>query len=176
MPERDPVDAYVALGANLGDAAATLRAVPKALDELPGVSLVTASSLYRSAPLPTSATATSADLGPDYLNGVVHLRTRLNAPGLLQALLDVERRFGRVRSPTLRYAPRTLDLDLLLYGSGQLHSPQLQVPHPRMGERAFVLVPLAELAPRLDIPGLGPLGGLLGAVANQPLHAVPKPD
>ncbi len=173
MPERDPVDAYIALGANLGDAVATLRAAQAALGRLTGVDMVAASRLYRSAPLPasTGTTGEAAGLGPDYVNGVVHLRTRLSAPELLQALLDLEQQFGRVRSPTLRYAPRTLDLDLLLYGSGQVHSPSLTVPHPRMAERAFVLVPLAELAPDLHLPCLGPVQALAAAVAHQPLRA-----
>jgi 2-amino-4-hydroxy-6-hydroxymethyldihydropteridine diphosphokinase len=177
MPERDPVDAYIALGANLGDAVATLRAAQAALGRLTGVDVVAASRLYRSAPLPASTGTTdeATGLGPDYVNGVVHLRTRLSAPELLQALLDLEQQFGRVRSPTLRYAPRTLDLDLLLYGSGQVHSPSLTVPHPRMAERAFVLVPLAELAPHLQVPGLGPVSRLAQAVAAQPLTLAPSP-
>lgn len=136
---RPEVTAYVALGANLGDAAQTLRDALQSLAHTPGIRLVQASSLYRTAPIESS--------GPDYLNAVAEVATVLTAPDLLVALQAIENAAGRERP--YRNAPRTLDLDLLLYGSARIESPQLTVPHPRMGQRAFVLVPLAEIAPSL---------------------------
>jgi len=135
---REPVTAYVALGANLGDAVQALRDALRALNALPGSHLVKASSLYRTAPVDSS--------GPDYINAVAEVSTRLTAPGLLHALQAVESAAGRERP--YRNAPRTLDLDVLLYGSARIDSPALTVPHPRMAERAFVLVPLSEVAPQ----------------------------
>ena len=136
---RPPVTAYVALGANLGDAAQTLRDALASLTHTPGIRLVKASSLYRTAPIDSS--------GPDYLNAVAEVSTTLTAPALLAALQAIETAHGRERP--YRNAPRTLDLDLLLYGSARIESATLTVPHPRMGERAFVLVPLSEVAPAL---------------------------
>ena len=135
--ERPAVTAYVALGANLGDAAQTLRDALHSLDHAPGLRLVKASSLYRTAPIESS--------GPDYVNAVAEVSTTLTAPDLLTALQAIENAAGRERP--YRNAPRTLDLDLLLYGSARIDSPQLTVPHPRMWERAFVLVPLKDVAP-----------------------------
>lgn len=137
--QRPEVTAYVALGANLGDAAQTLRDALQRLDRTPGVRLLNASSLYRTAPIDSS--------GPDYLNAVAEVGTTLTAPNLLAALQGIEQAHGRERP--YRNAPRTLDLDLLLFGEGRIESPHLTVPHPRMWERAFVLVPLAEVAPNL---------------------------
>ena len=136
---RDEVRAFVALGANLGDAAQTLRDALTALGGTPGVRLVQASSLYRTAPIESS--------GPDYINAVAEVATTLTAPGLLRALKAIEQGAGRERP--YRNAPRTLDLDLLLYGSAKIDSETLTVPHPRMWERAFVLVPLHEIRPEL---------------------------
>lgn len=136
---RPEVTAYVALGANLGDAAATLRQALQTLGATPGLRLVRASSLYRTAPVDSS--------GPDYINAVAEVATTLTAPALLRALQAIENAAGRERP--YRNAPRTLDLDLLLYGGARIESPDLTVPHPRMEERAFVLVPLAEVAPSL---------------------------
>ncbi|WP_137918740.1 2-amino-4-hydroxy-6-hydroxymethyldihydropteridine diphosphokinase [Hydrogenophaga sp. 2FB] len=138
MPtSRAEVTAFVALGANLGDAAQALRDALAALNATAGVRLVRASSLYRTAPIDSS--------GPDYLNAVAEVSTTLTAPALLDALQAIEQTAGRERP--YRNAPRTLDLDLLLYGDGRIDSPRLTVPHPRMQERAFALVPLAEIAP-----------------------------
>lgn len=134
---RSEVTAFVALGANLGNAAQTLRDALHSLARTPGLRLVKASSLYRTAPIDSS--------GPDYLNAVAEVVTTLTAPAVLAALQRIEHANGRERP--YRNAPRTLDLDLLLYGGGRVGSPQLTVPHPRMWERAFVLVPLAEIAP-----------------------------
>ena len=136
---RDPVTVYVALGANLGDAAATIRWAIDRIGQLPHTGLVQRSALYATAPLESS--------GPDYINAVVEISTRLAAPDLLHQLQAVERQAGRERP--YRNAPRTLDLDVLLYGSARISSPQLLVPHPRMQARAFVLVPLAEIASTL---------------------------
>lgn len=136
---RTEVTAYVALGANLGDAARSLHDALQALGGTPGIKLAKASSLYRTAPVDSS--------GPDYLNAVAEVTTTLSAPALLAALLGIENAAGRERP--YRNAPRTLDLDLLLYGSARIDSPDLTVPHPRMWQRAFVLVPLAEIAPDL---------------------------
>jgi 2-amino-4-hydroxy-6-hydroxymethyldihydropteridine diphosphokinase len=136
---RELVNVYAGLGANLGHARQSIDAAILALGKLPETLLVGRSSFYQSAPF-------QAD-GPDYTNAVVHLRTRLNAIDLLRAFQSVEDLAGRERP--YRNAPRTLDIDLLLYGNGNIQSPELQVPHPRMHERAFVLLPLSELAPEL---------------------------
>lgn len=128
---------YVALGANLGDAQATVLQAINALAQLPGTRLLRASSLYRTTPFEAS--------GPDFINAVAAISTRLSAPELLLCLQQLEHDQGRQRP--FRNAPRTLDLDILLYGDAVINTPDLQVPHPRMGQRAFVLVPLAEIAP-----------------------------
>ena len=152
------VDAYIGLGANLGDARATLGAAFNALQALPESELVRRSSIYRSAPIDSS--------GPDYLNAVAHLRTALDAHELMAHLQSIERSHGRERP--YRNAPRTLDLDLLLYGDEIIDdAPTLIVPHPRMHERAFVLAPLAEVAPGLVIPGRGAVASLLSTVGDQ---------
>jgi 2-amino-4-hydroxy-6-hydroxymethyldihydropteridine diphosphokinase len=134
---REPVTAFIALGANLGDAAATLRAAVAAIDRLPGTRVVRRSSLYRTAPHEAS--------GPDFINAVVEVSTCLCAPELLAGLQQLELAAGRERP--YPNAPRTLDLDILLYGNARIDGPRLRVPHPRMMERAFVLVPLSEIAP-----------------------------
>lgn len=139
MVLRDPVRAFVGLGANLGDPAATLRVALGGLARLPATRLVRASGLYGSTPVDSS--------GPDYVNAVAEIHTCLSAPALLVALQQQELQAGRERP--YRNAPRTLDLDLLLFGTGRIASPALTVPHPRMAERAFVLMPLAEIAPEL---------------------------
>jgi 2-amino-4-hydroxy-6-hydroxymethyldihydropteridine diphosphokinase len=136
---RELVNVYAGLGANLGHARQSIDSAILALGKLPETLLVGRSSFYQSAPF-------QAD-GPDYTNAVVHLRTRLNAIDLLRAFQSVEDLAGRERP--YHNAPRTLDIDLLLYGDGNIQSPELQVPHPRMHERAFVLLPLSELAPEL---------------------------
>ena len=132
------VHAWVGLGANLGDAAAALRQALQALAHTPGICLLRTSSLYRSAPVDAH--------GPDYLNAVAEIATTLSPHDLLAALQALEHAAGRERP--YRNAPRTLDLDLLLYGDECVTTPDLTVPHPRMFERAFVLRPLAELAPQ----------------------------
>jgi len=131
------VTAYVALGANLGDARAAVAQALHDLGTLPRTQLLRASSLYRSAPVDSS--------GPDYINAVAEIRTDLSPDELLAQLQRLEQAAGRERP--WRNAPRTLDLDLLLYDELRLDSATLTIPHPRMAERAFVLVPLAEIAP-----------------------------
>jgi len=153
--------AYVGLGANLGDAAATVRAALDALAWLPTTALVKASSLYRTAPQGEGAD------GPDYVNAVAQLETSLAPEALLRALQGIEQAHGRQRSR--RNAPRTLDLDLLLYDDLQLADPGLTLPHPRLHQRAFVLQPLAEIAPGVVIPGLGTLSSWLQASSGQPI-------
>lgn len=143
-----PVIAFVGLGGNLGDAVATLRSAVQALGGLPKTRLLQASGLYRT---PAWGLRQQAD----FINGVVMLETRLQARALLQALLAVERDFGRQREAALRWGPRTLDLDLLLYGDAVIGEPGLQVPHPHLHERAFALVPLLEIAPDILIPEQG---------------------
>jgi 2-amino-4-hydroxy-6-hydroxymethyldihydropteridine diphosphokinase len=138
------VIAYVALGGNVGDPALALRQAVERIAQLPGTSVTRRSSLYRTAPVDST--------GPDYINAVAEISTSLSAPELLEQLQAIERAAGRERP--YRNAPRTLDLDVLLYGSARIDSARLQVPHPRMNERAFVLVPLAEIAPHLVPPAL----------------------
>jgi len=149
------VTAYIALGANLDDPAAQVMAGCAALAGLPQTRLVGRSSLYRTAPVGY------ADQ-PDFINAVAAVDTGLTPRALLDALLAIEVEHGRVRK--FANAPRTLDLDVLLYGDLELHEDGLTIPHPRMHERAFVLVPLAEMAPRLLVPGRGAVGELLRAV------------
>ncbi len=136
---RAPVTAYVAIGANLGDASTAVLCAINDLAELPQTDLVAQSSQYQTAP--------SASSGPDYINAVVEMSTRLTAQELLLALQQIEFEAGRDRP--YPNAPRTLDLDILLYGEARIESTHLSIPHPRMFERAFVLVPLAEIAPAL---------------------------
>jgi 2-amino-4-hydroxy-6-hydroxymethyldihydropteridine diphosphokinase len=135
--ERSEVLAYIALGANLGDAQATVLTAMQSVAALPETRLIACSSLYRTVPFEAA--------GPDFINAVVAVSTRLNAPELLMNLQRLEIGAGRERP--YRNAPRTLDLDILLYGEASISSGSLHIPHPRMGERAFVLVPLAEIAP-----------------------------
>ncbi len=153
------VAAYIGLGANLGDPAQAVRDAIAQLAQLPQTALVRQSSLYASAPIDAS--------GDDFINAVVQLDTGLSPQALLKALQQVELDFGRQRP--FRNAPRTLDLDILLYGDRVIDEPGLHVPHPRMCARAFVLLPLLELAPDIDVPGHGPAQAQLAGVQNQPI-------
>ena len=155
--------AYVALGANLGDAQATLRLAIAALGELPDTRLLRASSLYASA-------AIGYENQPDFINAVALVDTALAPQDLLDALLSLEHDFGRERS--FRNAPRLLDLDVLLYAEAIINSPKLHVPHPRMHERAFVLMPLAEISPDLQIPGLGSVNSLMQQLPPQRIRRI----
>ena len=143
----EPTIAYIGLGANLGDAAAALTRAVRALRSLPHTQLLGCSLVYKTVPLDTDAGREVAADGQDYLNAVVALATRLLPLVLLDELQQIEQAAGRERP--YRNAPRTLDLDLLLYGDQHINTPRLSVPHPRMTQRAFVLVPLADIAPGL---------------------------
>ena len=146
--------AYIALGSNLGDREATIRGAVAALAAEPGIEVVAVSSLVDTAPVGIVDQ-------PRFLNGAAVLETALRAQSLLALLLDVERRFGRRREGVPAQGPRTLDLDLLLYGDEEIDEPGLRVPHPRLHERAFVLGPLSEIAPGLEVPGKGEVQTLL---------------
>ncbi len=156
--------AFVALGSNLADPVTQLGAAFDELARLPHTRLVARSSLWRSAPVGYLDQ-------PDFVNAVAELETTLEAETLLAHLLDIERRHGRVRE--FQNAPRTLDLDIALYGDQRIDTPTLTVPHPRMHGRAFVLLPLNQLAPDLAIPGHGPLRDLLPGVVGQNLEVMP---
>ncbi|MGI4720638.1 MAG: 2-amino-4-hydroxy-6-hydroxymethyldihydropteridine diphosphokinase [Janthinobacterium lividum] len=149
--------AYIGIGANLGDAQANVLDAVRRLALLDGTMVVETSGLYRTAPVDSS--------GPDYINAVACIDTAFDPFELLAALQDIEQAHGRERP--YRNAPRTLDLDLLLYGDQIIASDSLVVPHPRMHERGFVLAPLAEVAPDLVIPGVGPVHDYLPLVASQ---------
>ncbi len=153
---RDPVTACVALGANLGDARATVLKAFDALDHVSETRVTARSRLYRTAPHQAH--------GPDFVNAVVCVQTRLTAPALLDALQALENAAGRERP--YRHAPRTLDLDLLFFGDARIGSPRLTVPHPRWRSRAFVLRPLADVAPeRVSAEDLR-------AVQDQPIESL----
>lgn len=160
------VIATIGLGANLNDPAAQVEYALAELDRLPGTRLIAHSSLYASAPVGYVDQ-------PDFINAVAQVETTLAPRALLDALLDIEHRHGRERS--FRNAPRTLDLDLLLYGTAHFHEDALTLPHPRMTERAFVLLPLLEIAPDTLIPGQGLAADWLAACSDQTLSALPTP-
>jgi 2-amino-4-hydroxy-6-hydroxymethyldihydropteridine diphosphokinase len=145
--------AYIGLGANLGDREANMRTALAALDERPGVRVAAVSSFRETDPVGYLDQ-------PRFLNAAAALETELDPRALLDALLSVERGLGRTREGP-RFGPRTIDLDLLLYGESRIDEPGLRVPHPRLHERAFVLEPLAELDRTLVVPGQGPLETLL---------------
>lgn len=153
------ITAYVGLGANLGLARQTLEAAAAELAATPGVQSLELARFYRTAPVDAG--------GPDYTNTVARVRCTLPALDLLDRLQSIEREHGRTR--LYRNAPRTLDLDLLLYGDEQIAHERLTVPHPRMHERAFVLVPLADLAPDLEL-AQGRLADLLACVGDQAIE------
>ncbi len=155
MSQRETV--YIGVGANLGFAEDAVLNALADLGELPDTEFLCASGLYRSAPQDAE--------GPDFINAAAQLATGLDPEALLAHLLAIEARHGRVR--TTRNAPRTLDLDLLLYGTRTIATAGLVVPHPRMTSRAFVLLPLLEIEPALVIPGHGPAQNLLAALGGQ---------
>ena len=157
-PDRaPPVLAAVGLGANVGAAAATLREALHALDELPGTAVLRSSPLYR-----TRAWGNTQQ--PDFTTAAALLQTSLDARALLDGLLGIERRFGRERGRGEQWGPRSLDLDLLLYGEACIDEPGLRVPHPYLHERAFVLLPLSRIAAQMTVPGKGRVGALLAMV------------
>jgi 2-amino-4-hydroxy-6-hydroxymethyldihydropteridine diphosphokinase len=164
-PRGRGIAAYIGIGSNLDNPAAQVSQALSELERLPGSSLAECSALYRTAPVGLRDQ-------PDYVNAAVRIETRLGADDLLAALQAIERRHGRLRGG-IRWGPRTLDLDILLYGEEIIDRPGLRVPHPEMTSRAFVLVPLADIAPLdLRIPRAGTLGSCLDAVPRdgvQPL-------
>jgi 2-amino-4-hydroxy-6-hydroxymethyldihydropteridine diphosphokinase len=149
--------AYVALGSNLGDREATIRGALAELDAAPGVRVVAVSTLVETEPVGYLDQ-------PRFLNGAAALETDLPARELLALLLETERRHGRRRKGVPAQGPRTLDLDLLLYGDAEIDEEGLQIPHPRLHERAFVLGPLAELDPALQVPRKGQVQTLLAGL------------
>jgi 2-amino-4-hydroxy-6-hydroxymethyldihydropteridine diphosphokinase len=161
----DPVIAFVGLGANLGDAAATVRDALRALDVLPQTRLLRASRLYRSR-------AWGVETQPDFINAVAMLESRLPARTLLDELLAIERAHGRDRNAETRWWPRTLDLDLLLHGEAIIDEPGLRVPHPHLHERAFALLPLVEVAPDAVIPGRGLARDIAAVMAGDGIQAL----
>lgn len=158
-----PETAFIALGANLEDPVAQVLRGFEALAGLPASRVVARSSLYRTAPVGVAGQ-------PDFINAVAAIETALPATELLPALLNLEARQGRLRHTPL--APRTLDLDLLLYGQTEIALPELTVPHPRMHLRAFVLAPLLEIAPDCAIPGRGTARAWWPAVASQAIARI----
>jgi 2-amino-4-hydroxy-6-hydroxymethyldihydropteridine diphosphokinase len=152
-------EAYIGLGSNLGDSVAEIRAALAALSRVRGISVDACSSLYRTGPVGELAQ-------PDFVNAVCRVQTSLAPRALLEVLLDIEAQRGRLRRGASG-GPRILDLDLLLYDGASIDSPGLVVPHPRLHERAFVLYPLVEIAPSLNVPGRGPVQALAGRCAGQ---------
>jgi 2-amino-4-hydroxy-6-hydroxymethyldihydropteridine diphosphokinase len=161
-----PVRAYVGLGGNVGLAEDTLRSAVSAFDALPSTRLVRASRLYRTP-------AWGRVEQPDFVNAVAAIETTLAPRALLDGLLGIERAHGRERNDEAqRWGPRTLDLDLLLYGENEIDEPGLRVPHPHLHERAFVLVPLCEIAPEVVIPGHGVVSDVRRRVADREITAI----
>ena len=157
--------AYLGLGANLGDARQTLKDAVVCLAQQHTINVLAKSSLYRTAPIDAG--------GDDYFNCAVKLDTSLPAQHLLALCQKIEHHFGRERP--FRNAPRTLDLDILLYGDQSIDEADLIVPHPRLIERAFALVPLVEIDAALDIPGHGRAAALLDGVSDQRIEKVQPP-
>lgn len=151
-PRKESTTAYIGLGANLGERGATLRRALAEIDRLVGTRVRMVSSFHETKPV-------GVDDQPDFVNAVARVETALPARDLLEALLQIERGLGRDRSRERRWGPRTIDLDLLLYGTARIDEPGLVVPHPRLMERAFVTEPLREVmeTPSLAIPGQGML-------------------
>ena len=160
-----PTRVYVGVGGNVGDVETTLAEAMWALDSLPQTSMRAQSRMYRTPPWGNTDQ-------PPFINAVVELQTRLAPRVLLDLLLDIELRFGRNRSEGEKWGPRELDLDLLMYGDEQLDEPGMHLPHPHLHERAFVLVPLAEIAPKLEIFGVGTVSELLKAVDTTGIEAI----
>ena len=155
--------AYIALGSNLENPISQVRQAFDELKQLSGIDLVRQSSLYKSAPVGRLDQ-------PDIINAVALIETRLTPHDLLNALLSIEQQHGRLRESL--NAPRTLDLDILMYDDLQCHDEKLTLPHPRMSQRAFVLKPLFEIAPDCHIPGLGHIAPLLVACHEQQLEQI----
>lgn len=151
------VTAYIGVGTNMGDKEANIRQALEMISNIPGVILNRAASIYKTEPV--------GFLEQDwFLNTVVEIATELAPLTLLEKLLDIENRMGRVRA--IHWGPRVIDLDIVLYGDAVINTPRLTVPHPRMAERAFVLAPLAELEPGLELKGLGRVSRLAGELVG----------
>ncbi len=152
--------AFIGLGSNLGDRRATIERALELLAAAPGVRILAVSTLRDTDPVGYVDQ-------PDFLNGAAEVDTELSAPELLGVLLEIENDLGRVRDPAQRFGPRTVDLDLLLYGDETIDEPELTVPHPRLAERAFALEPLVELDPSLALPDGRRLKDILGMLADE---------
>ncbi len=161
--------AWVGLGSNLGPSEGILVEAVEALDQLPETDLEAVSSLYRTAPW-------GDEDQPDFLNAVVRLRTGLDPRTLLEALLAIEETLGRDRDAERRWGPRRIDLDLLMHGDTRTGEASLTLPHPRLHERSFVLVPLAELDATLEVPGRGSVADLLDRTGRSGVERVAGPD
>ena len=161
------VTAYIGLGSNLENPAAQIARAIDALETLPHTQFRAVSNFYRNPPM-------GPQDQPDFVNAVLAIETGLSPRALLNAMQTIEQAHGRARS-VQRWGPRTIDLDLLVYGDELLSEDQLEVPHPGIAERAFVLVPLAEIAPQLAIPALAPLSTLLAAVDCTSVLPMPAP-
>ena len=157
-------DVYIGLGSNLDDPVQQLNRAIAGLGRIPATQVCSVSSYYQSRPV-------GPQEQPDYINAVVYVQTGLSAEDLLEHLQQIENRQGRVRS--MRWGPRTLDLDMLLYGEHVINSPNLQVPHPEMYQRGFVLKPLAEIAPQLNIFGYGTVQSLMQKIDTADVHKLP---
>lgn len=156
--------AYVALGANLGEPLKALNEVIEVINQENGVCVEACSHFYQTAPIDSS--------GPDYMNAVICVSTSLSAEALLKALLRIEKDFGRVRPAGVHNAPRTMDLDLLTYDQEKCQSELLTLPHPRMHQRAFVLVPMCDIDPNAPIAGKGVAKDFLDDVKDQPIYQI----
>jgi len=162
------VPAYVALGSNLAEPARQVERALEALDALPGTRLMLRSSAYRSRPMgPVEQ--------PDFVNAAAALLTQLDPVTLLRELKALEARLGR-EVPVVRWGPRRIDLDLLVHGQTRCNEAELTLPHPGIAERDFVLVPLAEISPSLDVPGVGRVDALLQRLAPPALERIPGSD
>ena len=165
MTPQTPARAYVGLGGNLGDVRTTLAAALQALNQIPQTNLRQYSKLYR-----TPAWGKTDQ--PSFLNAAAELITQLPPRALLEQLLSIEQRFGRSRDQDEKWGPRALDLDLLAYEQQTLDEPGLHLPHPHLHQRAFVLVPLAEIAGDFAVPGQGRVSDLLAAVDSSAIEAL----
>lgn len=157
--------AYVALGSNLDDPPEQLRRACAALSAVPATRLVAVSRFYRNPPM-------GEPDQPDFVNAVAGILTQLPPRGLLAALKDIERAHGRTRGPGSRWGPRVIDLDLLVHGRARINEDGLDLPHPGIADRNFVLFPLLEIAPGLDVPGRGSVGDLAARLDRSGLERV----
>jgi 2-amino-4-hydroxy-6-hydroxymethyldihydropteridine diphosphokinase len=166
MPEQlSKIEVYIGVGSNLENPVQQVQMAKQCLQQLPETDLTGFSSLYASAPM-------GPQDQPDYVNAVAQLQTMLSANQLLKELQAIEQQQGRVRKQ-IRWGSRTLDLDILLYGDQQLNSADLVIPHSGIAQRAFVLYPLQEIAPEIDVPGHGPLAGLVSVCPSSDIKKLP---